>query len=101
LDHDSGAMDGTIRRGRHQGRRLTELSEGDLVALWRECRADDAEAPQLLEPYLDRAAPRWRDGGARGEGAGGGGTRGRGADPGAGAGAMTREEARDILEGAA
>jgi hypothetical protein len=101
LDHDSGAMDGTIRRGRHQGRRLTELSEGELMALWRECRADDAEAAKLLETYLDRAAPRWRDGGARGEEAGAGGTRGRGADPGAAAGAMTREEARAILEVAA
>jgi DnaJ domain len=62
LDHDTGAMDGTVLAGRFAGRRLTELGEAELVALWRECRIGDEGAAKLLETYLDRAVPNWRDG---------------------------------------
>ncbi|MDB5408951.1 MAG: molecular chaperone DnaJ [Rhodospirillales bacterium] len=89
LDHDSGTMEGTVRRGTHQGRRLSELSAPELVALWRECRAEDAASAKLLETYLDRIVPGWRDGAGH---AGGG----DGAGP-AHAAAMTREEAYAIL----
>src|SRR5476649_773112 len=71
LDHDSGTMSGTIRRGPHQGRRLAELSPTELVALWRECRAEDEASAKLLETYLDRIAPDWRQGGAGEHAAGG------------------------------
>jgi hypothetical protein len=67
LDHDSGTMDGVIRRGPHRGRRLAELAQGELVALWRECAAEDPPSARLVETYLDRAAPGWR-GGASGAG---------------------------------
>jgi hypothetical protein len=86
LDHDSGTMSGTIRRGPHQGRRLSELAPGELLALWRACRAEDEASAKLLETYLDRTAPDWRQGAA-----GGGGER-------AAAGAMSREEAYKILD---
>jgi len=71
LDHDTGSMEGTILRGRFAGMRLDELGPADLLALLRECRAEDEEGARLLEAYLDRVQPEWRDGLA-GERAGGG-----------------------------
>ena len=40
---------------------LDELSRGDLVALLRECRAADEDGARLVEAYLDRVHPDWRD----------------------------------------
>jgi DnaJ-like protein len=89
LDHDSGAMAGTVRRGRFQGRHLAELGRDELIELWRECRAEDAQAASLLETYLDRLMPGWRDSGEAA--ADGGSAPNRAGD------AMTREEAYAIL----
>ena len=78
LDHDTGRMEGTILRGRFAGMRLEELGAADLLALLRECRAEDEEGTRLLEAYLDRAHPDWRDelaGERTSTGTGGGGTR--------------------------
>jgi hypothetical protein len=86
LDHDSGTMSGTVRQGPHQGRRLSELAPEELLALWRACRAEDEASAKLLETYLDRTTPDWRQGAA-----GKGGER-------AAAGAMSREEAYKILD---
>ncbi len=63
LDHDSGIMSGTVRRGAFQGRHLSELSRDELVALWRECRAEDVQGASLLEAYLDRVMAGWREAG--------------------------------------
>lgn len=60
LDHDSGVMSGMVRRGRFQGRELSELTESELIDLWRSCRVEDAHAASLLEAYLDRLKPDWR-----------------------------------------
>ena len=92
LDHDTGSMEGTILRGRFAGMRLDELGPADLLALLRECRAEDEEGARLLEAYLDRIRPDWRDelaGGGAGAG-GSGGARPTGGD-------MTVEEAYAIL----
>jgi DnaJ-class molecular chaperone len=62
--------------------------------LLRECRAEDEEGARLLEAYLDRTHPEWRDELA-GERAGGGGSSGGGARP--ASGDMTVEEAYAIL----
>jgi hypothetical protein len=95
LDHDSGAMEGTILRGRFAGMRLEELGPVDLLALLRECRAEDEEGARLLEAYLDRVRPDWRDELARaGSGAAGSGGTG-GARP--AGGDVTVEEAYAIL----
>jgi hypothetical protein len=59
LDHDTGTMTGTVLRGRFAGLRLEELGHSDLLALLRECRAEDEEAARLVEAYLDRADPDW------------------------------------------
>jgi hypothetical protein len=76
LDHDTGSMEGTILRGRFAGMRLEELGPADLLALLRECRAEDEEGARLLEAYLDRLRPEWRDdlaGAGTGTGTGGAG----------------------------
>jgi hypothetical protein len=61
LDHDTGAMMGTVLQGRFAGMRLEELGPAELLALLRECRAEDEEAGRLLEAYLDRVHANWRD----------------------------------------
>jgi hypothetical protein len=94
LDHDSGEMDGQVLAGRFEGAQFSAMKDGELLALWREC-ADDEESRLLVEAYLDRRRPRWRedvDGDAHG-GTGGSG-RARGADR---AGAMTEQDAYEIL----
>jgi hypothetical protein len=91
LDHDTGSMTGTILQGRFSGMRVEELGGADLLALLRECRAEDEEGARLLEAYLDRVRPDWRDelAGERPRGSGGG--------AGPGGGDMTVEEAYAIL----
>jgi len=61
LDHATGTMSGTVRKGRFQGRRLVELDNASLIALWREVRADDPPSVSLVEGYLDRFMPDWRE----------------------------------------
>jgi hypothetical protein len=87
LDHESGTMSGTVLAGRFEGMRLAELSAVELFELLRECRAADAEGARLLEAYLDRLHPQWRDemGGAHS------------APPSHGAGDMSVEEAYKVL----
>ena len=91
LDHDTGSMTGTILRGRFSGMRVEELGSAELLALLRECRAEDEEGARLLEAYLDRLHPNWREelAGERASGSTGG-ARPAGAD-------MTVEEAYAIL----
>ena len=95
LDHDSGAMGGEVLEGRFIGRRLEDLAPEQLVELWRDWRAADAQSAAVLEAYLDRTLGQdWRAaaGAGAGEGSGGGGSR-----PGSAETAMTREEAYKIL----
>jgi len=87
LDHDTGAMEGLVLQGRWKGRRLSELSAGDLVDLWAACRVHDAESAQLVEAYLDRMHPDWR---AQAHAA-------EGSDRETPSGVMTRAEAAQIL----
>jgi hypothetical protein len=87
LDHNTGAMTGTVLAGSFAGARLDELSAADLLSLLRECRAADEEGARLLEAYLDRLHPDWRDEMGTGQSAP---PRGANAD-------MTVAEAYDIL----
>ncbi len=86
LDHDSGQLTGRIVAGPHAGRSLDEFDLSQLTAMIRDF---DAESVSLLESYLDRRFPAWRQN-AQGEGAG----RQRGP---AASGKMTEEEAYQIL----
>jgi hypothetical protein len=87
LDHETGTMTGTVLAGRFEGMRLAELTTADLVALLRECRGADDEGARLLEAYLDRLHPDWR------EAMGGGGS----APPSRAGDEMTEAEAYAIL----
>ena len=90
LDHDTGELEGTILRGRFQGRLLEELAPSELMALLHECRLHDEQSAAILETYMDRvhgAAWRAEDGGDAGA---------RPAPPPGGA-SMSEDEAYEIL----
>jgi hypothetical protein len=61
LDHDSGAMDGTCLKGRFATRKLSTLTRDELLLLLGELDSSDAQGELLLEAYLDRRWPEWRD----------------------------------------
>ena len=87
LDHDTGEMHGRVLRGMFAGRDIDTLSPTDLGLLWQDCRHTDLRSAQLVEAYLDRIHPTWREDMARGESA-----MSRGPD-----GRMTEDEALEIL----
>jgi hypothetical protein len=80
LDHATGRMRGQVLSGRFAGAALETLDRAALLELLGECRGSDPDAVPLLEAWLDRADPDWRQ-----------------APPGAGQGPMTRAEALAIL----
>lgn len=88
LDHDTGDMDGVVLGGTFEGRQLGGMGDEELMELARQVR-EDAESAQLLEAYLDRRMPGWRDDTEPDDGA-----RARST---AQAGAMTEQEAYQIL----
>jgi DnaJ-domain-containing protein 1 len=85
LEHDSGAMRGTVLQGVHAGANLDSL---DLAAVRALVAEVDEESRALLLAYLDRRDPGWRED-AQGDAAAG---RRRPAS-----GKMTEEEAYQIL----
>jgi hypothetical protein len=86
LDHVSGTISGWVQRGRFQGHYLAGLSSEELIELWRECVIKDAQGAQLLEAYLDRVKPEWREA-----------SRAQGSAASGNSDAMAREEAFAIL----
>jgi len=86
LDHDSGELSGRIVEGPNAGRSLDEFDQPQLLAM---AAAFDAESVALLESYLDRRFPAWRQN-AQGDTAGGQRRT-------AASGKMTNEEAYQIL----
>lgn len=89
LDHDSGALTGTVSGGSFAGRNLDDLSLPEIGVLMRECLAQDPEGARLLEAYLDRRSPGWREDADRHR------DTGQGRAP--RTGAMTHQEAYEIL----
>ena len=85
LDHDTGAMTGTILAGAYAGRAIETLSRPELIALRQELARDDPDGVSLLEAYLDRRFAGWRE-------ADQGQRQRRGGD-----GAMSRREAFEVL----
>ncbi len=90
LDHDTGALEGRILAGPQAGHRLDEFTLDDLISL---ARSFDGESWSLLESYLDRRFPAWRDN-VQDAGAG---QRSREDGRMASRGKMTAEEAYQIL----
>lgn len=85
LDHASGEMRGRVRKGVFAGRRIEGMAPAELALLWRDCQFADPPSAQLIEAYLDRRHPSWKEDMARAE-----------SEPGPG-GVMTVAEALDIL----
>jgi hypothetical protein len=85
LDHDSGAMTGTVMAGTYAARAVETLSRPELISLRQELMRDDPDGVSLLEAYLDRRFAGWRE-------ADQGQRQGRG-----GGGAMSRREAFEVL----
>lgn len=88
LDHDSGAMEGVVLAGRHEGKTLGEMDMVDLMELHGELMSD-ADSIRLLEAYLDGRFTVWREDAHADAGDG------LGEPP--GSGAMTKQEAYQIL----
>lgn len=61
LDHASGAIRGTILKGRFAGQEIETLSPAELVLIWQDYSFADPSSAQILEAYLDRRHPTWRD----------------------------------------
>ena len=60
LEHDTGAMDGTVLRGQFKGSRLSQMSPEELKSLHGEILSrGDNQAAALLEAYLQRMHPEW------------------------------------------
>ena len=87
LDHDTGDIGGRVLKGSFAGRQLEELAPLEMAHLWQDCRFADPQSAQILEAYLDRAHPTWREDLGRTEGEHTSGPEGR----------MTREQALEIL----
>ena len=88
LDQRTGDLTGRIISGPRAGTDLGALSVPELVELRGDC---DAQSLALLEAYLDRRAPAWRENAQRNHGAGGVGGNSAASD------AMSEEEAYQIL----
>ena len=86
LDHDSGELSGQIVAGPNAGHSLGEFDLPQLTAMMS---GFDAESVSLLESYLDRRFPAWRQD-TQGNAAGG-------QSRAASSGKMTNEEAYQIL----
>jgi DnaJ-domain-containing protein 1 len=87
LDHDTGEMRGRVLKGIFKGRDIEGMKPAEMALLWQDCRLVDVQSAQLIEAYLDRRYPSWREDVARGEQELSGGPDGR----------MSATEALDIL----
>ena len=88
LDHETGNLNGLVLRGERQGEQLSDMNAKELYELYSDLSGDE-ESTALLEAYLDRRIPRWRND-AQSHG------RTRAGNP-LSSGTMTKEEAYQIL----
>jgi len=92
LDHDSGRMEGRCLKGRFAGRDLSSLRDAELLQLLEGIGSADPQGAALLEAYLDRRFPGWRD-----RRAGGSARAGAQQQPRDRSGRMDHKEAYDVL----
>jgi hypothetical protein len=90
LDHDTGDVWGEVVDGPYKGRQLDDMTVSEKLDLLRHCWTEDEASARVLEAYLDRVHPDWRD---RADDAGPQ-TGGAGVPR---SGAMTRAEALAVL----
>ena len=86
LDHDSGKMSGLVLSGPFKNARLEDMNLDNLRALYTQCAGVSDQSLSLLEAWLDRHKPEWRDI-----------WKGERRAPNFGAGAMSVEEALAVL----
>jgi hypothetical protein len=60
LDHDTGSMSGEVLEGEFKGRRLDDLRLNELKSFHGYCAAAQDQSASLLEAWLDRNQPDWR-----------------------------------------
>lgn len=60
LQHESGDMDGEVLEGKFKGAKLSAMTIDELLSLAQECHRD-SDSLQVLEAYLDRSHPQWRE----------------------------------------
>ena len=90
LDHDTGDVWGEVIDGPYKGRLLDDMTVSEKLDLLRHCWVEDEASARVLEAYLDRVHPDWRDA------AEDAGPQTGGAGP-SRSGAMTRAEALAVL----
>lgn len=88
LDHETGEMDGRVLIGEWDGQYLSALGEEQLIELYMVVH-EDGESAALLETYLDRRSPGWREDTNTHSGEGKGSP--------SGSGTMTKQEAYQVL----
>ncbi len=76
---------GRVLKGFFKGRTLQRMQPVELAHLWQDCRLTDPRSAALIEPFLDRVHPTWREDLARAEA-------GQGSN-----GSMAADEALEIL----
>jgi hypothetical protein len=84
LDHDTGSIDGEVISGLFKGRKLSSLADSELKTFHSACAGAADQSLSLLQAWLDRAKPEWREtwqGGKKAPGKAG----------------MTRDEALSVL----
>ena len=102
LDRASGDVKGSVKTGPFTGRDLGSLGRGELLDLLAEAQGVDAQSASLLEAYIDRRFPDWREPAASGSGGGGWGRQqesagDRGRDRAHGSDDMDEAEALQVL----
>jgi hypothetical protein len=61
LEHDTGRMDGTVRSGPYKGRKLSSLSLAEVQALHAVAANTADQSRALLEAWIERTHPDWRE----------------------------------------
>lgn len=60
LAHQTGDMDGLVLEGEFKDQLLSTLKQEQLIQLLSQCY-EDGDSRQVLEAYLDRTYPQWRE----------------------------------------
>jgi hypothetical protein len=57
LEHDTGALDGEVLKGRYKDWQLSDMDREQLEELLHFCRVEDSDSVQLLASYLQQRFP--------------------------------------------